>query len=381
MRVAHIKSPFLPLTETFIYNYLSSLKRYKPYIIAEYQQNDEVFPVNNIITHRSENLFFESFLKHLRNWLYSKTQKELFFKNFYCNALKTVQADLVHIHFGAPAILLSKIVYELKIPFIVSFYGYDLSSMPYTLGKDIYTKNNLFKIGKFFTVEGKHAMKSLIKLGCPKEKIYLLRIGINIKNYKFLARVRSKSEQVKLLFCGRFVAKKGLILLLEAILRVRNKGIDVCGNIIGFGPLEEEAKSFVKINNLQDNINFLGMFSQKDFINECYKNHIFIAPSQMDEINKESEGGAPTVILEAQATGMPVIGSSHADIPNILQNNKSGMIFNEGSIDDLRDAIIEMSKKDKSWPMMGKNGRAFVKKYHNIDVVGKELERLYDKAR
>ena len=71
------------------------------------------------------------------------------------------------------------------------------------------------------------------------------------------------------------------------------------------------------------------MLSHKDFIKQCYQNHIFVAPSQTDMKNGESEGGAPTVILEAMSTGMPVIGSNHADIPNIITDGRNGIIFEE----------------------------------------------------
>ncbi len=79
MIVAHVKSPFLPITETFIYNYIISLKKYKPIIISEYQQNREQFPIKNIIVQRKENLFYEPCLVTLRNWLSGKIQKEFFF--------------------------------------------------------------------------------------------------------------------------------------------------------------------------------------------------------------------------------------------------------------------------------------------------------------
>ena len=70
--------------------------------------------------------------------------------------------------------------------------------------------------------------------------------------------------------------------------------------------------------SINKNINFLGMLSHKDFVKQCYENHIFVAPSQKDNITGETEGGVPTVILEALATSMPVIGSNHADIPNMI---------------------------------------------------------------
>ncbi len=166
-------------------------------------------------------------------------------------------------------------------------------------------------------------------------------------------------------------------MFIEAIAMAIDTGVPIIGNIIGFGPQEKIAKDLVKNLGIQKYVNFLGMKNHKEFIEECYNNHIFVAPSQKDINNGETEGGAPTVILEAQATGMPVIGSNHADIPNII-DRESGIIFQEGDIDSLYNAIIEISNKHKFWDYMGEHGWKFVNKFHDIEIVAAKLELLYD---
>ena len=58
----------------------------------------------------------------------------------------------------------------------------------FLLGRDVYERNGLFENGQIFTAEGSVAKSALINLGCPKEKIELLRIGIDFKKYKFKLR-------------------------------------------------------------------------------------------------------------------------------------------------------------------------------------------------
>ena len=122
------------------------------------------------------------------------------------------------------------------------------------------------------------------------------------------------------------------------------------------------------------------MLSHKDFIKQCYQNHIFVAPSQTDMKNGESEGGTPTVILEAMSTGMPVIGSNHADIPNIITDGRNGIIFEEGNEKQLYASIIRMIRLEKNWTEMGKHGRDFVYENHDLNKVSRQLENLYDLA-
>ena len=96
----------------------------------------------------------------------------------------------------------------------------------------------------------------------------------------------------------------------------------------------------------------------KEFINECYRHHVMIVPSQIDKKNGETEGGAPTVLIEAQATGLPIIATDHADIPEIVINGKSGFLAKEGDSKSLSKAIIKLYKNPlfikKQWVSLGK---------------------------
>ena len=113
MRVAHIKSPFLPLSETFIYNYINKSQTYEPIIISELQLNKYQFPVEKIITHKNKKEL-NLILKKIRYWLAGKIQRELIFNNFYTNSLKKVSPDVVHIHFGVPGMMLSRLIKKLN---------------------------------------------------------------------------------------------------------------------------------------------------------------------------------------------------------------------------------------------------------------------------
>ena len=266
MKVAHIKNYFLPLTETFIYNYIDGLKKYKPFIISEYQLNNTIFPVKNISTQRGKNKWFEPILQKIREWLTGKFEKEFFFNYYYLKTLKKINPEVVHVHFGFPGVLFSDMIKNLNFPLVVSFYGYDLSSVPFHFGQDIYSRKKLFLNGQIFTAEGQVAKERLVELGCPKEKVHLLRIGIRINDYKFFPRFCSEKQPMKLLFCGRFVPKKGIMLLIESFSKVLEAKYSIELNIIGFGPQEFLVKELVTKLSIEKNVNFLGKLNQNEFI-------------------------------------------------------------------------------------------------------------------
>jgi len=380
MDVAIIKSPFLPTTEIFIYNWTIGLQKYKPYIISEYQINNDQFPVENIITHRTGKEWYEPIIKTFRDWLAGKIQRELIYHRFYYNSLIKIKPNLVHIYFGAPGLLLYREIRKLKIPLIVSFLGFDISQLPAALGEDVYIRNKLFDNGKLFTVDGSNSKKRLIQLGCPPKKVHLLRVGLDIKKYKYKIRKKKDRQPIKVLFCGRFVGKKGILVAIKSVAKVINENSEIIFTIIGDGPLKDKAHELVNKLNISKHVNFLGMLKQDSFIAECYENHFLVAPSQTDDTSGDTETGVPTVILQSQATGMPIISTYHADIPELVNNNKSGLLVKEGDVDALYKAIMKMIDKNAYWGEMGINGRKNVIKKHDISIVSERLEYLYDIA-
>ena len=147
------------------------MKKLDPYVLSEYQLNKDQFPIKNIILNRENNIWYEPILHKMRSWLAGRVQREIIFKKYYIESLKAIKPDIVHIHFGVPGLLLSSIIRELNIPFITSFYGTDLSKIPFLLGRTVYERNGLFENGQIFTAEGSVAKSALIDLGCPKKKL------------------------------------------------------------------------------------------------------------------------------------------------------------------------------------------------------------------
>jgi colanic acid/amylovoran biosynthesis glycosyltransferase len=120
----------------------------------------------------------------------------------------------------------------------------------------------------------------------------------------------------------------------------------------------------------------LGFLNYTEYLNEIQKADIFIHPS-VTASDGDSEGGAPTSILEAQAMGMPIISTTHADIPNIVVSGKSALLSPERNSKELANDINYLLDNQNLWGEMGKIGREFVQKYHNINQEIVSLEEHY----
>ncbi len=95
---------------------------------------------------------------------------------------------------------------------------------------------------------------------------------------------------------------------------------------------------------------------------------------------QETEGGAPTVLIEAQSTGLPIIATDHADIQEIVIKDRSGFIVKEGDVEAMSQSINKVYSNSVLLEKMGRFGRNHVKKQHDMRKISYQLEDLYKLA-
>jgi colanic acid/amylovoran biosynthesis glycosyltransferase len=384
--VAHFDYPvFLPKSETFVYQYISHLTHFHPVCLSWGFDNLDQFPVPD------QDSCLLALKKYTLKWLYNGLERRLLYqiqKGFFrrdraaeriaTDFLKSRNAKLIHAHFGTTGVLTCRLKKILDIPHITTFYGFDVSRLATKKKwKEQYIK--LFQEGDMFLVEGLHMKSELVALGCPVEKIEIQRIAIPAGKIPFRTRQPKKnSGKAIFIFGGRFIEKKGLIYALKALKKVRENYSNFEFRIIGDGPLRNEITSFIMENGMEEYVLLLGFLSYPDYMKQMQEADIFIHPS-ITAADGDSEGGAPTTILEAQAMGMPVISSYHADIPNIVIPGESALLSEEKDWKALAENIRYLLDNQSEWEAMGKTGRNLIENRHNITVEVYSLENKYSK--
>jgi colanic acid/amylovoran biosynthesis glycosyltransferase len=294
------------------------------------------------------------------------------------HVLRRRGAQLIHAHFGPVgwwALLLKR---RLGLPLITTFYGYDTAPDVRERWLDWpRCRQELFDEGDLFLVEGLFMRRQLTSLGCHPERIKMQRIAIDLRKIPFRSRGPSIDGKVIIIFVGRFVEKKGLLYALQAVrdARLRN-GFDIEFRIIGDGPLAGQVQAFVQANKMEANVRLLGFLNYQDYLREIQQADIMLQPS-VTAANGDNEGGAPTTILEAQASGMPVVSTYHADIPNIVVPGRSALLVPERDSQALADALVYLLEHPANWEEMGRAGRDHVQRFHNIEHEAAALEDRY----
>ncbi|TFG76638.1 MAG: glycosyltransferase, partial [Chrysiogenales bacterium] len=200
--------------------------------------------------------------------------------------------------------------------------------------------------------------------------------AIPVKGLPFRTRLpKKKGETVVIVFSGRFVEKKGLLIALQALLDVHKTHPVFEFRIIGDGPLKPEIECFIQDHEMGAYVRLLGFLNYNDYLKQMQNADLFLHPS-ITAADGDSEGGAPTTILEAQALGLPVLSTRHADIPNVVVPGQSALLSSEREIAELAANIISLLTDQQCWSRMGTEGRRFIEAFHDVK---KEIPRLESK--
>ena len=380
--IAYSVNSYLFITGVWIYNPLIGLNKFKPIVICQYKQNLNLFPFKPIYSLDINPIFNQPRLKRLFLKPIIKAQIAMKRSRYFCRVLRENNVLLLHSHFGDEAFRNLRVKKKLGIPMITTFYGIDVSKLA---KKNIwkYRYKKLFREGELFLTEGNYMKKSLIELGCPEEKVVVQHLGIDLNKIKFLRREIKDSENIKILVAGTFREKKGIPYALEAFAMIGQKYKNIELTLVGDSngtPREELEKrkifNIIAKHNLYNSVRILGYQSYDVFYKELYKHHIFLSPS-VNASDGDSEGGAPVSIIEASASGMPVISTFHCDIPEIILDKKSGYLVKERDVDALTTVLENLAEHPESWASIGLAGRQHIEQEYNLTKQVKKLENLY----
>ena len=271
---------------------------------------------------------------------------------------------------------------KMGLAHIVTFYGVDMSALLKSDARWIDRYHRLFDQVNGVLCEGPHMAKCLGEMGCPSEKLTVHHLGIDPADYPFMPRVWRQGETFRVLIASSFREKKGIPCALRAVAQLR-KSLPVEITIIGdAGQNAKSRREKIKILEvvdelgLSDAVRFLGYQPHEVLIAEAYRHHVFLSASRTAS-DGDSEGGAPVALLEMSATGMPVVSTRHADIPNLIEDGVTGLLADENDPLGLAESLFSLVESPESWLAMTRAARARIEAYFNAPRQGAVLESIY----
>ncbi len=373
--VAHFRPVWYHATETFLFNTVRSAQRTRPLLVGYERARADAFPHDGPVLSLYPPGSLASRWRRARLRLGGEAWDPGFAARRVLPWLERHEARLLHAHFGDVGVSLLPVARASGLPLFTSFYGHDASR----LGRIPAWREKfraLFDEADALLVEGPALGESLRALGCPAEKIATQRIAIDPARYSFRERKPTEGRPATLFFCARFTAKKGLLDALAAVAIAREHHPDLVFRIAGDGPQRAEVDAAIARLHLGDVVQKLGMISHETLRAELDRCDVFVQPS-VTAPDGDSEGGAPTTLLEAQASGVPIATTDHADIPNVVDSGRSALISPQGDVDALAENLRALLDAPDRWAAMGRAGRDHVKRHHGVAGEGARLETRY----
>lgn len=381
-KVLHFVRKYSQLRASFINNQIVHHINYKPFIIFRKKidnKNSGGFAEFDLSIYKyldlNENENFVEKINYKTIRTLTKRQIKLI-ENF----IEKNQIDISHFHYGTDCGIFYPLLKKLKIPSVVSFYGYDCSSFPDFLSGygGYYLKQRVFKHVTAVLAMSSDMKKDLIKAGCPESKIIIHYYGTDTQLF-YMRRDYKPKPNVIILILASLVPQKGHIFLIESFKKLIKAGNhNLVLRIAGTGELENELKSLVEKDNLEDKVVFTGAlkYGSKEMMEEYRMADIFVHPSVI-ATNGDKEG-IPGTIIEAMSAGLPVISTYHAGIPYIIENEKTGLLVNEWDIKGLAETIERLVYDVELRKRLGQNAQRYA--LENLDIIEKEkeLENIYD---
>ena len=239
---------------------------------------------------------------------------------------------------------------------VTQFRGSDLNVYPRRVGLDVYDK--LFQTGDQFLVLSRFLAKRAIDLGCRADRVVRLPLGVDLNRLPFVERHHSPDEPIRVLTVARLVEVKGVDYAIRAIARVAAHFPNVHYRIVGGGPLREPLQTLARQEGLADQVEFLGPRPHDEVVRLYQQAHLFLLSGVVDR--QGAEEGLGTVLVEAQATGLPVVASNVGGIPENVLDGESGFLVPQRDVDAIAEKLCFLIEHPETWPALGRAGRRHV---------------------
>jgi glycosyltransferase involved in cell wall biosynthesis len=297
-----------------------------------------------------------------------KLEPQFFQQRAMANFLADNKVDAVLAEFGPTATLVMDACDKMNVPLIAHFHGYDAYRQKtlQTFGRRY---PELFEIADAIVAVSRDMQAQLIKLGAPADKVHYNSCGVEPSVFKGANPLNNPPTFVAV---GRFVDKKAPHLTLLAFQATLEKYPEARLVMIGDGPLWEACRQMTMSLGLSSAVELQGVCSQAEVATVMRQARAFVQHS-ITTHDGDSEG-TTVAVLEAGASGLPVVSTRHAGIKDAVIHQKTGLLVEEGDIHTMAEHMIRLAKDPQLAASLGKAGREWVSSEYSMD---KSINRLW----
>ena len=378
-KVAYIMSRFPKLTETFILYEIIALEKQGIKVEIFPLLREQAKTIHKEAQELTERAHFHPFISGkilAAHWCFIRRDFRTYFRtiaevfsgtfgslNFFIGALgilpKTVRfayemeqlgVQHVHAHFATHPAVAGLIIYRLTgIPFSFTAHGSDLHVEKRMLDKKI-------RAASFATTVSFFNKKLMVKEGGEetREKIHVLRCGVDTKLFSPCEK-KAEGRSFQILCVASFEEVKGHKYLVDACKILSEQGLDFECHFVGYGPLRKQVENQIDELGLQDKFHLHGSLPRNMVLEMLLKSDVFVLASVPTRQGKRE--GIPVVLMEAMASGLPVISSQLSGIPELVDHGISGVLIEPRDSEALARTLLDLAADPAKNISLGRAGR------------------------
>ncbi|MBD3418842.1 MAG: glycosyltransferase [Chitinivibrionales bacterium] len=206
-------------------------------------------------------------------------------------------------------------------------------------------------------------------------KIHIVRCGVDLQ--LFQPRMQRSKGSVPVLICvASFKEYKGHKYLFEACAMLKQEGIKCRCRLVGDGVLRKQLHEDVIHLKIDDIVEFAGELPREKVLAELENATVFVLPSVIARTGKME--GIPVALMEAMAMKLPVVATAISGIPEILVNNKNGILIREKNSRELCRAVMSLIADVEYAARLGESARATIEQDYDQKKNVAALYRLFE---
>ena len=375
MRVVHFVESFSRLTETFIYDYVVEGQRQgtESWVLTLRRENDKDRLFNNLHSialpprWNPERLWSRVALE--MGWTCADEQYTWLLRRRIKRFLNSCKPDVIHAHFGPAGHLVAPVAAALELPLAVSFYGYDVTQLTRSeTWRERYRL--LFGQADALIALSSVMREQLLDLKGSDSKLRIVHLAKRLADYPYREPVSPVRNWMSV---GRLTEKKGHADCIKAF-EAATRDTDVTLTIVGEGELHSVLLDYVVSRGLDRRVVFVGSRRHDRVIEMLRGADAFILCSKT-AADGDTEG-TPTVLLEAQAVGLPCVATKHSGIPEVIPAENHRFLADEGDVLGIAECMKLLSEVSQGELVrISRAGRHKVERaYHLEKEVAKLLE-------
>jgi glycosyltransferase involved in cell wall biosynthesis len=256
---------------------------------------------------------------------------------YFAHLMKQNRIHHIHAQWASYPATAAWVVSELTgIPFSFSAHAYDIYMVRSLLREKM-------QRAQFVVTCAETNRQALASLGGEGEgsKIHLHRHGVDLERFRPMLPSRRKTPSVwQILACGFLARYKGFEHLVSACGRLRAQGYKFVCSIVGEGPERQRLTRQIRHAGLTSQVRLLGSMAQPQLVEQYHKADVFVHPSVVTKDGNRDV--IPNVLVEAMASGIPVISTRLSGIQELIQEGKNGLLVSPGDPEALAEAIASL---------------------------------------